>query len=47
MLHYNTIKQTDKHLFLAFFLSTTTTAPNASVLFAVLLISYLLSAGAS
>ena len=38
---------TDRHLFLSFLLSTTTTAPNASVFFALCVISYLLSAGAS
>ena len=47
MLHYTTTKQTDRHLFLSFFLSTTTTAPNASIFFVVCVISYLLSAGAS
>jgi hypothetical protein len=47
MLHYITIKQTDSHLFLSFFLSTTSTAPNVEILFAIWVISYLLSAGAS
>jgi hypothetical protein len=47
MLHYNKQSKLIAIFFLSFFLSTTTTEPNASHLFAVCVIFYLLSAGAS
>jgi hypothetical protein len=47
MLHNNKQRKLISIFFLSFILSTTSTAPNASVLFAVWIIFYLLSAGTS